>query len=166
MMEVQHNPPAIESTGCCPRFDPAGFQDAEISWQGEPFVADHVRSVFHVPLNMNRRMSKNQELIQASGAAAAVPLTLTFERSPWGADLFIRVSKRVPAARMAYLSGTFLTRVYEGPYRDAPKWAEDMRRFVAARGRTLEELYFAYTTCPACAKAYGKNYVVLFAKVA
>ena len=82
MMEVQHNPPAIESTGCCPRFDPAGFQDAEISWQGEPFVADHVRSVFHVPLNMNRRMSKNQELIQASGAAAAVPLTLTFERSP------------------------------------------------------------------------------------
>jgi hypothetical protein len=40
-----------------------------------------------------------------------------------------------------------------------------MRDHVAARGRTLERLYFGYTTCPKCAKAYGKNYVVLFAKV-
>jgi hypothetical protein len=29
----------------------------------------------------------------------------------------------------------------------------------------LKKLYFSYTTCPACAKAYGKNYVVLFAQV-
>jgi len=29
----------------------------------------------------------------------------------------------------------------------------------------LDKLYFGYTTCPSCAKAYGKNYVVLFAKV-
>jgi hypothetical protein len=36
---------------------------------------------------------------------------------------------------------------------------------VQAQGRTLEKLYFAYTTCPACAKAYGKNYVIAFAKV-
>jgi hypothetical protein len=41
-----------------------------------------------------------------------------------------------------------------------------LQGFVAARGRKLEKLYFSYTTCPACAKAYGKNYVVLFAKVA
>ena len=34
-----------------------------------------------------------------------------------------------------------------------------------ARGKKLETLYFGYTTCPACAKAYGENYVVLFAKV-
>ncbi len=27
------------------------------------------------------------------------------------------------------------------------------------------ELYFFYTTCPKCAKAYGKHYVVLFAQV-
>lgn len=40
-----------------------------------------------------------------------------------------------------------------------------MQGHVAAKGRTLEKLYFGYTTCPKCAKAYGKNYVVLFAKV-
>jgi hypothetical protein len=36
---------------------------------------------------------------------------------------------------------------------------------VAERGKKLEKLYFAYTTCPGCAKVYGKNHVVLFARV-
>jgi hypothetical protein len=31
--------------------------------------------------------------------------------------------------------------------------------------RALETLYFFYTTCPKCAKHYGKNYVVAVAKV-
>ena len=64
------------------------------------------------------------------------------------------------------LSGTFLTRVYDGPYRNAPKWVEEMKRWVASKGRKADKLYFAYTTCPGCAKAYGHNYVVLFARVA
>jgi hypothetical protein len=166
-METQPNvASAVQATGCCPPFDPAPWQDKEITWNDEPFVADHVHSLFHVPLNMGKRVVRNQELIEAAGAAPSVPLMLCVEKSPWGADVFIRVAKPVPGARMVNLSGTFLTRVYEGPYRDAPKWAEDMQSFVAGRGKTLEKLYFAYTTCPACAKAYGKNYVVLFAEAA
>jgi hypothetical protein len=166
-MEAQ---PTLQSTmkptGCCPPFDPSAWQDKEITWKDEPFVLDHVRSVFHVPLNFGRRVTKNQTLIEAAGAAPTVRLMLSDEKSPWGADIYIRVTKTVPGTRMAHLSGTFLTRVCEGPFRDAAKWAEDMRRFVVARGQKLEKLFFAYTTCPACAKAYGKNYVVLFAKIA
>ena len=40
-----------------------------------------------------------------------------------------------------------------------------MRRHVEGKQQQLETLYFAYPTCPRCAKAYGKNYVVLFAKI-
>jgi hypothetical protein len=29
----------------------------------------------------------------------------------------------------------------------------------------MEKLYFFYTTCPKCAQVYGKNYVVLLAKI-
>jgi hypothetical protein len=29
----------------------------------------------------------------------------------------------------------------------------------------MQTLYCYYTTCPKCAKKYGKNYVVLLAKV-
>jgi uncharacterized protein (UPF0212 family) len=41
----------------------------------------------------------------------------------------------------------------------------EMQHFVAQRGKQLDHLYMGYTTCPACAKAYGKNYVVMFARV-
>ena len=40
-----------------------------------------------------------------------------------------------------------------------------MREHVQARGKELRRLLFFYTTCPKCAKAYGKNYVVLLAEV-
>ena len=40
-----------------------------------------------------------------------------------------------------------------------------MKEYVAGGGCALEKLCFGCTTCPKCAKAYGENYVVLFAKV-
>lgn len=64
---------------------------------------------------------------------------------------------------MAALSGTFLTRVYEGPYRNMRKWIGEMKSFVQGKGKALRKLLFFYTTCPKCAKKYGKNYVVLLA---
>lgn len=75
------------------------------------------------------------------------------------------VSKPVPGAEMAWLSGTFLTKVFDGPFNLVGQWTEAMKAHVKAKGRTLEKVFYAYTTCPNCAKAYGHNYVVLFAKV-
>jgi hypothetical protein len=66
---------------------------------------------------------------------------------------------------MVRLSGTFLTRVFEGPYANVRRWVEEMHSYVAARHKKLEKLYFFYTTCPQCAKCYGKNYVVLLAQI-
>jgi hypothetical protein len=42
---------------------------------------------------------------------------------------------------------------------------KEMEEFVADHGKTIETTYFFYTTCPRCAKRYGKNYVVAIAKV-
>jgi len=90
---------------------------------------------------------------------------LTDEKSLWGADIYIDVAKDVSGAQMAKLSGTFLTKVFEGPYQNAGKWAVEMKEYVKSKGEELKKLYFSYTTCPRCAKAYGKNYVVLFAQI-
>ncbi|HUJ27905.1 MAG TPA: hydrolase [Myxococcales bacterium] len=155
----------VQSTGCCPPFDPEPWKDREIVWRDKLFLKDRVHSVLHVPIDMGRKMVRNQRRIEAAHAQPLQPLTLTDENSRWGADIYLEVTAPVPGVEMARMSGTFLTRVYEGPYRNAPTWAEDMRQLVQARGRTLEKLYFAYTTCPRCARAYGRNYVVLFAKV-
>jgi hypothetical protein len=169
MMELQTQTqpaPAVPfSTGCCPPFDPGPWQEKELVWKQKLFVKDHVRCFFHVPIQMGARVARNQRRIEAAQAAAEQPLMLCDDSSPWGTDLYIAVSRDVPGAQMTRLSGTFLTRVYEGPYRNAGKWAAEMQQYVSSKERELEKLYFAYTTCPACAKAYGKNYVVAFAQV-
>jgi hypothetical protein len=156
---------AVTPTGCCPPFDPLPWNDNEVVWQDKLFVREHVHCLMHVPVDMTHKMRHAGELIEAARARAEVPLTVSDEISPWRSDLYIAVDKPVPGADMETLSGTFMTRVFDGPFRDAPKWAEEMKRHVAARGRHLDKIYFGYTTCPRCAKAYGHNYVVLMARV-
>ncbi len=155
----------IKPTGCCEPFNPEPWQNKQITWHDKIFVKDHVISFLHIPLNMGGKIVKNMALIDQAGAKAAYQLMLTEEKSLWGADIYIDVAKDVPGAQMAKLSGVFLTKVFEGPYQNAGKWALEMKEYVKSQGRELKKLYFSYTTCPKCAKAYGKNYVVLFAQI-
>ena len=53
----------------------------------------------------------------------------------------------------------------EGPYRDAPMWIGVMESQAAAQGKKAKRTFLYYTTCPRCAKHYGKNYVVGFAEI-
>lgn len=156
---------AVEPTGCCPPFDPTSWDGKEVRWDHKLFLKDHVASFLHVPLNMGKRMTKDVALIEAAHAEPAQRLMLADESSPWGSELFIEVTRPVPGAQMTELSGTFLTRVFDGPYSEMGRWAEQMKDAVEAQDRELEKLYFGYVMCPACAKAYGKNQVVAFAKV-
>lgn len=155
----------IKPTGCCEPFNPEPWQDKEITWNNKIFVKDHVTSFLHIPLNMGKKIIKNMGLIEKASAKSPYQLMLTDEKSPWGSDIYIDVAKDVPDTQMVRLSGTFLTKVFEGPYQNAGKWAQEMKRYVESKGKNLKKLYFSYTTCPHCAKVYGKNYVVLFAQI-
>jgi hypothetical protein len=159
------NNQATKSTGCCEPFNPEPWQEKEIIWNNKVFVKDHITSFLHVPLNMGNKIVKNIELIEKAGAKSPHQLMLTDEKSLWGADIYIDVSKDVPGAKMATISGTFFTKVFEGPYQNVGKWAMEMEKYVKNKGKIIKKLYFSYTTCPKCAKAYGKNYVVLFAQI-
>ncbi len=158
------NEQTIKPTGCCEPFNPEMWQDKEIAWKDKIFIKDHVTSFLHIPLNFGKKMIKNMELIEKAGAKAEHQLILTDEKSLWGADIFIDVSKEVPGAQMTTLSGTFLTKVFEGSYQNVGKWAEEMKKYVMIKNKEIKKLYFSYTACPKCAKEYGKNYVVLFAQ--
>jgi hypothetical protein len=165
----------IKSTECCEQFNPEPWDGKEITWNNKIFVKDHVTSFLHIPLNFGQKVVKNMKLIEAAGAKSPQQLMLTDEKSLWGADIYIDVSKNVAGAEMAILSGTFLTKVFEGPFQNAGKWAQEMQKYVSEKTKNnppsqnasarQRKLYFCYTTCPKCAKAYGKNYVVLFAKI-
>lgn len=155
----------IISTGCCEPFHPEPWQDKEIIWDNKLFVKDHVTNFFHIPLNFGQKVVKNMALIEKASAKAPHQLMLTDEVSPWGSDIYIDVAGDVPGAQMATISGTFLTKVFEGSYQSVGKWALEMNEYVKNQDKELKKMYFSYTTCPKCAKAYGKNYVVLFAQI-
>ncbi len=152
-------------TGCCPRFNPEPWDEKEATWQDRLFLKDHVRSFLHIPLNMGKVMTRNMERIEEADALTPEPLTLSDEKSLWGSDIYIAVSKEVPGAEMTRVSGTFLTKVFEGPYKNTGTWVKEMKDYVESKGKEIEKLYFFYTTCPKCAKVYGKNYTVLLATV-
>lgn len=156
---------ATDLRPCCPEGYPEAWDEKEISWQDKLFVKGRVRSVLHIPLNFGSVLKKNVALIEAAGALPEEMLVVSDENSLWGADMYIAVTKDVPSAQMARLSGTFLTKVFEGPYKQIPTWIEEMRGYVGSHGKELKHMYFLYKTCPKCAKKYGKNYVVLLAQV-
>ncbi|HLB75170.1 MAG TPA: hydrolase [Sedimentisphaerales bacterium] len=152
-------------TGCCPRFDPGPWDEKEVKFEDKLFVKDRVGSFFHIPLNFGKVMVRNMEKISAAHALPPMPLMLSDENSLWGADVCIAVTKEVPDSQMARISGTFLTKVFEGPYKNVRNWIAQMKAYVESKKRKMGKMYFFYTACPKCAKYYGKNYVVILAKV-
>lgn len=150
---------------CCPRFDPEPWDGKRITWRDKRFVQDRVTSLFHIPLNYGAVMTRTDRLIRAAGAGVGNRVILTDENSLWGADVYVEACKDVPGAKMAFLSGTFLCKVFEGPYRNIGKWLEEMKSWMSGQGKAIRKLYFYYTTCPKCAKKYGKNYVVILAEI-
>ena len=148
-------------TGCCPRFDPTGWDDREIHFRNKRFVEATTRSVMHVPLNMGRVFKNTFEAIEGVDALDKDDcIVLSRELSPWKAEHFFAVTKDVPGQKMVHLSGDYHTKVFEGPFSDARKWCEELRKLGSREGHEPGELFFFYTTCPKCAKHYGKNYVV------
>lgn len=152
------------SDRCCVAFDPGLWDEKEVRWEGKRFVKERVRSILHVPVNFGAVMRRSVGRIEAAGAKPEPMIVLADENSPWGADVYIEVTKDVPGAGMASISGTFLAKVFEGPYRNIGKWVAEMQAFVQRRGKTVQGLYFYYPTCPRCAKKFGKNHVVLLAR--
>lgn len=154
-----------QSTECCPRFEPGPWDGKVVSWENKRFLKDRVLSFLHIPLNFAAVMKRSMAAIEAAGAIPDEVIVLSDENSLWGADVYIAISKDIPGARTTTLSGTFLAKVFEGPYREMRNWIGEMNSFVKNKEKAIQTLYFYYTTCPKCAKKYGKNYVVILARV-
>jgi hypothetical protein len=154
-----------ETAECCPKFEPAPWDDKLVTWDNKRFLKGRVVSFLHIPLNFGSVMTRSMATIEAAGAATSEMIVLSDENSLWGADVYIAISKDIPGAKTTTLSGTFLSKVFEGPYRNVRNWALEMKSFVKGKGKTMRKMYFFYTTCPKCVKKYGKNYVVILAQL-
>jgi hypothetical protein len=159
------NPPYPSETGCCPRFVPAPWDEKQFQWVGKRFIKDRVRCFFYMPLNFGAVVKRAMEKIaRAEAFTPEPPLGLSDHTSRWSMDLYLEVTREVPGAENVRLSGSFLTKVFEGPYKDTGKWCQAMSEWVRSKGQAIQRQFMYYTTCPRCAKHYGKNYVVLVAE--
>lgn len=152
---------------CCPKFDPTLFENKEIVWNDKMFIKEKTCSFFYMPLNMNSMMKKAWDKIEKANASPDMKdwLMLSQDLSPWKCEHYLAVSKEIPNSENVKLSGTFLTKVFEGPYREAKNWYKEMQSLAQEKGVYKSNIYFYYTTCPKCIKKWGKNYVVGFLKI-
>lgn len=152
-------------TLCCPKFDPKKYDKKKVTWKGKLFVKDKCYSFFHIPLNFSSVMKRNMEKIKNANSELKETIVLCDEKSLFHTNVYISTKKVVPAVHDIKVSGTFLTKVFEGPYKNMKKWVKEMEDYVKLEKKEIKNMYFYYTTCPKCAKAYGKNYVVIFAEI-
>lgn len=155
----------IEDTGCCAPFDPTPWDGKTFVWKNKRFVKASVFTFFYMPLNFGRVITKLFKKVVAAKAVAKSNLCLSDHTSKWNMDIYVEVTKEVPGAENVLLSGKFMSKVYEGDYKDTEKWCKDFEKWVWSKKYKIKKWYMWYTTCPKCAKAYGKNYTVIMAEI-
>ena len=164
-MEKAHQ----QDNECCPRFNPEGWEGRELKWKDKLFVKGTLPQFMHMPLpgSFGKTVQKLWVKIEAAHARPDDKdfLMLAAEESAWKGEIYIATTREVPDADNVWLSGSFLTRVFDGSFNEVPKWIGQMEQYLTEQGKKAKDYFFYYTTCPRCAKKYGHNYVVVFARV-
>lgn len=150
---------------CCPQFDPAPWDAKLFDWDNKRFIKDKVFTLFYMPVKFGAAMKRLNAKVEAAGAEMPDWLCLSDHTSMWNMDLYLAVDREVKDAENVLLSGKFISKVYEGQYKESGKWMKDFAAFVKGEGHHLKKTYMWYTTCPKCAKKWGKNYVVFIGKI-
>ncbi len=150
---------------CCPKFDPKPWDGKIIKWKNKKFVKDKVFTLFHMPMNFGSVITRLMKKVEETKAKTPDNLCLSDHTSKWNMDIYLAVNKEIPNAENVTLSGNFLTKVYEGPFKDTEKWCDDFKEYAKKRNKEIKKWYMWYTTCPKCAKKYGKNYIVVLGKI-
>lgn len=150
---------------CCPEFDPAPWGGKMSEWDKKKFIKDKVFTFFYMPIGFGALMKKLVEKVTRAEANMTDRLCLSDCTSKWNMDVYWAVDKEIPDAENVTISGKFFSKVYEGPFQDTGKWCKEFELFAKDKGMNIKKLYMWYTTCPKCAKVYGKNYVVLFGQL-
>lgn len=146
---------------CCPKFDPALWDEKIFEWNNKKFIKDKVFTLFYMPVNFGRVMTRLCKKFDEVGAIMTDGILLSDHTSKWNMDIYLAADKEIPNLKNVFLSGKFLSKVYEGNFKDTGKWMKDYENYAKNKGITIQKIYMWYTTCPKCAKKYGKNYVVV-----
>jgi hypothetical protein len=148
---------------CCPEFEPTLWDDKLTEWNNKKFIKDKVYTLFYMPLNFGSVMNRLNKKVSQANANMPDWLCLSDHTSMWNMDIYLAVDKDIKDANNTTLSGKVYSKVYEGSYNETGKWMKDFVSITKSKGYQTKKTFMWYTTCPKCAKKYGKNYVVVIA---
>lgn len=150
---------------CCQKFDPAPWDEKTFEWINKKFIKDKVFTLFYMPLTFGSAMARSVKKIEEARASMPEGLALSEHTSKWTMDLYLAVDKEVPGAENITLSGKFISKVYEGNFKDTGTWMKDYESYIQNKRLNTKKTYMWYTTCPKCAKKFGKNYAVIIGQI-
>ncbi|MBL7856313.1 MAG: hypothetical protein JNM57_01390 [Cyclobacteriaceae bacterium] len=155
---------------CCPEFNPALWNDKKHVWNNKLFLKDSVPEFFHIPLPnvFGKVISRMWEKATDAGAVPEVRdfLMLAHDPTPFRGELLLFVTHEIPGGDHIRLSGTFMSKVFDGPYSSVPTFMKEMNEYLTRLKMKAKKYYFYYAYCPKCSKKYGHNYIVAIAEVA
>ena len=170
MLSQKHDVQETEKADvCCLQFEPEKWDDVQHTWNEKSFLMDTVPEIFHIPLpgTYAKAIGRMWKKAQDAGAAPDVKdfLLLAHDPTAFKSKLYMSVKKEVAGGRNLKLSGTFLSKVFEGPYSDVGKCIDQMNQFLEAGEMKAKKHYVYFPYCPKCAKKYGHNYIVVMSEV-
>lgn len=150
---------------CCPQFIPQPWQDLVIEWHNKKFIKDKICTLLYMPVNFGKVITRMLTAVDKAEAICKDYLCLSEHTSMWNMNMFVAVDRDIPGFTQEVLNGKFYSRVYEGSFNKTGQWTKDFAKAATEKGLKTGRLFMWYTTCPKCAKKFGKNYVVLLAEV-
>lgn len=121
----------------CSKFNPKLWDEKTHHWKDKLFIKDAIPQLFHMPFPpmIGRMIHRQWQKAQDAGAAPEIKdfLWLACDPSPWKSEHYIHVTKKVPNANNVKLSGTFISKVFDGPYNAVPKWVKEMDEYLAKK---------------------------------
>lgn len=126
-------------------------------------------TLFHIPLpsvigKKTARLTQLKEAADKIEANKEDVLLLFHDTGAFRSEIYLSTSGTVPEANNVTLNGKFVSRVFNGPYGAVPKFMKEMETWLSSDGLKALDYYIQYAYCPKCAKKFGANYMILFAK--
>lgn len=155
---------------CCPKFHPEKWDEKTFNWDHKKFIKASVPTLFHIPLPpmIGNRVAKMMKMAEDSKKLSddmEEILLLFNDPSAFKSDMYLSVADTVSGAKNTTISGTFMSKVFDGPFKAVPKFIKQMDTYMAKQDKEASNYYIHYAYCPKCAKEAGHNYMVMFGKV-
>jgi hypothetical protein len=160
----------LHNEECCPKFNQDKWDEKTFKWKHKQFIKESVPTFFHIPLPpmIGKKITKMMKMAEGSKKLESNKediLLLFTDPSAFRSDIYLSVTDKVPNANNTDISGTFMSKVFDGAYKEVPKFLKQMDAYLNKQHKKAKNYYVHYAYCPKCAKEAGHNYMVLFAGI-